>query len=118
MVSKLGTYGITGKDKELYQSYHKGRYQRFFIFSQTHHYCIFSNWVLIKHGVPQGSVLGPVLFLLYVNDLRKFINNKSIIILFAYDTSILFTHSNVTEFNANTHTFSEIINTWFKDNYL
>jgi hypothetical protein len=44
-------------------------------------------------------------------------NNKSVTILFAHDTSILFTHSNITEFNANTYTFSEIINTWFKENY-
>jgi hypothetical protein len=86
--------------------------------NQTHHYCILSNWVLIKHGVPQDSVLGPLLFCLYVNDLPKIINNKSIPILFARDTSILFIHSNITEFNANTHTVSEIINNWFKDNYL
>ena len=54
----------------------------------------------------------------YMNDLSKFTNNKSTAILFADDTSILFTHSNTTKFNANTHTVFETINTWFKHNYL
>jgi hypothetical protein len=38
--------------------------------------------------------------------------------LFAYDTNILFTHSNMTELNSNIHTVVETINTWFKNNYL
>ena len=68
-----------------------------------------SNWVLIKDGIPQDSVLGPLLFRLYVNDLPMIINNKSIPILFAGETSILFIHSSITEFNINTHTVSETI---------
>jgi hypothetical protein len=47
-----------------------------------------------------------------MNDLPKFIYNKSIPILFADDTNILFTHSNATKF-INTHTVFGIINTWF-----
>jgi len=49
-----------------------------------------------------------------MNDLPKFMYNKSIPILFADDTSILFTHSNTTKFIANIHTVFEIISTWFK----
>jgi hypothetical protein len=94
LLSKLEVYGITGKDKELYQSYLKGRYQRVSIYNKTHHSSTLSTWALIKYGVPQGSIPGPLLLLLYMNDLPKCINDISIPILFADDTSILFAHSN------------------------
>ena len=58
-------------------------------------YSTLSNWAIIKQGVPQGCIMGPLFFLLYINDLPKIINNKSIPILFADDTSILFTNSNL-----------------------
>jgi hypothetical protein len=87
LLSKPETYRITGRDKELYHFYHKSRYQRVVIYNKTHHGA-FSNWALIVHVIPQRSILGSLLFLLYLNDLPQFINNKSTPILFADDTSI------------------------------
>jgi hypothetical protein len=77
-----------------------------------------SNWATVKHRVPQGSVLGPLLFLIYINDLPRIVNNKSVPILFADDTSILFAHSNIIHFNNNIHIIFNTLNKWFKGNLL
>jgi hypothetical protein len=116
LLSKLETCRITGIDNEPYYSYLKDGHQRVVIYNKTRH-GTFSNWALIVHVIPQRFVLGPLLFLLYMNDLPQFINNKSMPILFAYDTSILFTHSKPTEFNSSTYTVLESRSAWFKKNY-
>jgi hypothetical protein len=68
-----------------------------------------SKWSEMHHGVPQDSVLGPALFLLCINDLSKIINNTSVPILFADDTSI-FTHHKTDSLNTSMHNTFEIIN--------
>jgi hypothetical protein len=89
LISKIENYGIIGKGKELFQSYIKGRYQRVLTDNKTSHNTTVSNWATIKHGVPQGSILGPILFLLYINNLLAVTNKKKIPVLFANDTSTL-----------------------------
>jgi hypothetical protein len=68
--------------------------------------------------VPHGSILGPLLFLLYINDLPNSISNKSVPILFADATSILVTSSNLTNYNKDIHTVFKLINKWFEENFL
>jgi hypothetical protein len=68
--------------------------------------------------VPQGSVLEPLHVLLCINDLQKIINKTSGPIIFAHDTSILFAHPNLTDFNKNIDMVFATLNKWFRANHL
>jgi hypothetical protein len=99
---KLKFYGISDKALQMYQSHLGNRYCRTAIYNDNENSDKVSNLAKVRHGVPQGSILGPLIFLLYINDLLKIINKTSKLpIIFADDTSILFTHSNLVDFNKN-----------------
>jgi hypothetical protein len=72
----------------------------------------------INDGIHQGSILGLLLFLIYINDLPKTVNNKSIPILFVDNTSILVKSPNIKDFYTNMVTAFNCVNKWFKVNLL
>ncbi|KAA5662330.1 reverse transcriptase family protein, partial [Pseudomonas aeruginosa] len=84
LLRKLHHYGIRGVSLELIKSYLSGRIQKVDVKGTR------SSGVLLNMGVPQGSILGPFLFLVYINDLPKFIETRHEVVLFADDTSLLF----------------------------
>jgi len=109
LLSKLEFYGITGNHYNLYKSHLTNRYQRTLLYNENGNITT-STWAKIERVIPQSSVLGPMYFLVFINDLPKFVNDKSVPILFADDTSILLSHSNAIDFNNFINTVFKILN--------
>ena len=82
LVAKLERYGISGPLLEWFRSYLADRYQRVALEG------VYSSWLPVSSGVPQGSILGPLLFLVYANDLPDYVRDGSTLALFADDSKL------------------------------
>ena len=81
LLFKLNQMGITGNALKWIESYLSDRFQRVVVNGCS------SQWLYTNSGVPQGSILGPLFFLVYINDLV--LNLECDVHLFADDTSLL-----------------------------
>ena len=109
-------YGILGKANNLIKSYLQNRYQRVQIKKDSINYC--SEWELITDGVLQGSIMGPLFFLLYINDLPNAISDLSAPILFADKTSLIISNPDSLQFEKDINTVIQTLNKWFHNNLL
>ena len=113
LLSKLQFYGITGSTLSLLTSYLSNRRQC------TKYNTTVSDFLSMKQGVPQGSILGPLLFLIYINDL-PYSSSLFNFIMYADDTTL---YCSIDKLNSNNR--NDIINEhlnkvgeWMKSNKL
>ena len=106
----MNKYGIRGNTFKLIESYLSNRTQ----FVKVNNVC--SSVAYIKYGVPQGSIIGPLLFLIFINDLP---NATSLFMkLFADDTFLCDQNKCLKSLERNVNKELKKVNTWLASNEL
>ena len=109
-MKKLHHYGVRGVALDFFKSYLHDRKQFTIVNGVS------SDWLTVLCGVPQGSVLGPLLFLLYTNDLANSTNFS--INLFADDTCLSMSCKNLHVLNRQCNIEAASVDNWFRANRL
>lgn len=108
LLMKLQFYGVDGLSLRFFQSYLSNRKQKVFIDG------MWSQEVTLSYGVPQGSVLGPFLFLVSINDLPCSVSSSSV--LYADDTTILNISKDLNVVKLLAQNALSSISDWFSSN--
>ena len=111
LIRKLCVYGVAGKELNWFRSYLQNRKQCCKVNGHV------SSMESIKYGVPQGSCLGPLLFLIYINDLPLSLKFGEVN-MYADDTSISYSSDSVTNINDSVNEDLDHLKNWLEGNKL
>lgn len=111
LLMKLEAYGVRSGALEFFKSYLSSRQQQV-VLKQFK-----SAYQTVTCGVPQGSVLGPLLFSLFINDLPNAIQCSQIL-MYADDTALIFTGNSLESIENPINNELQRISTWFRNNHL
>jgi hypothetical protein len=116
LLSKLEHYGIRGTFGTLIKSYLMERYKRAAIKDKTNT-TNYSKWELLRHGVPQSSILNLLLFIFYIYLIFPIVTAKNAkLVLYANDTSFIIINPNPTEFANKLNKIFVEVTEWFRNN--
>lgn len=112
LLHKLEKIGIRGNQLSMFKDYLADRNQKVKLDDIT------SESSCVNYGVPQGSVLGPTLFLIYINDLCNLTLENAKLFAYADDTAIVFTGSNWEAARVSAEKGMALVAKWLKTNLL
>ena len=112
MIAKLHAYGFTNESCKYVLHYLSNRKQAVKIGNKT------SNWSPLITGVPQGSLTGPQLFNIFINDFILLLSNTCTVYNYADDNTLSFSHADPVVIKAKLEEASSIAIKWFHDNYM